>query len=75
MLALLVLPFAAFRRRRRPAALFLWLLLCASAIGLTGCLSDASSGYYGNNPGTYTLSVTASSGALSHTNTVTLVVQ
>lgn len=74
VLALLVLPFASFRRRR-PMALFLWLLLCASAIGLTGCLSDSSSGYYGNNPGTYTLSVTGNSGTLSHTANVTLTVQ
>ena len=74
VLALLVLPFASFRRRR-PIALFLWLLLCASAIGLTGCLSDSSSGYYGNTPGTYTLSVTGNSGNLSHTANVTLTVQ
>jgi hypothetical protein len=73
-LALLVLPFAAFRRRR-PAALFLWILLGISAFGLTGCLSDSSSGYYGNTPQTYTLTVTATSGSLSHATTVTLTVQ
>jgi sugar lactone lactonase YvrE len=75
ILAFLLLPFAFRRRGRRPAAAFLWLLLCASAIGLTGCITDASSGYYANNPGTYTLTVTASSGALSHAATVTLIVQ
>jgi sugar lactone lactonase YvrE len=75
ILAFLLLPFAFLRRRRRPATLLLWLLLCASAIGLTGCITDASSGYYGNNPGTYTLTVVASSGTLSHATTVTLIVQ
>ena len=76
VLAFLLLPFAFRRRRgRRPAALFLWLLLCVSAIGLTGCLSDASSGYYGTTPGTYNLTVTATSGTLTHATTVTLIVQ
>lgn len=75
VLALLVLPFAAFRRRRRPVALFLWLLLGASAVGLTGCLSDSSSGYYGNVPQTYTLTVSGASGTLTHSTTVTLTVQ
>ena len=75
VLAFLLLPFAFRRRGRRPAALFLWLLLCASTISLTGCITAASSGYYANNPGTYTLTVAASSGALSHAATVTLIVQ
>ena len=75
VLALLVLPFAAFRRRRRPVALFLWLLLCASAIGLTGCLSQSSSGYYGNTPTTYNITVSGNSGTLSHSTNVSLTVQ
>jgi sugar lactone lactonase YvrE len=76
--AFLALPFTLIfgRKRRRPAALLLWLMLFASAFGLTGCLSASSSGYYGNDtPGTYTLNVTATSGALSHSAGVTLVRQ
>ena len=75
VLAFLLLPFVFRRRGRRLAALFLWLLLCVSAIGLTGCITDASSGYYGTTPNTYTLAVTATSGALTHATTVTLIVQ
>ena len=75
VLAFLLLPFAFRRRGRRPAALFLWLLLCVSAIGLAGCLSDASSGYYGTTPNTYNLTVTATSGTLTHATTATLIVQ
>ena len=75
VLALLVLPFALTRPRRRSASLFLWLLLCASAVALTGCVTDASSGYYGTNAQTSTLTVTAYSGTLQRATTVTLVVQ
>jgi len=74
VLALLVLPFA-LTRRRRASSLFLWLLLCVSAIGLTGCVTDASSGYYGANAQTSTLTVTAYSGTLQRSTTVTLIVQ
>jgi sugar lactone lactonase YvrE len=72
-LALLVLPFALpFSKRRRPTALLLWLLLFVSAFGLTGCLSDPQSGYYGATPATFPLTVTATSGNLSRSATASL---
>ena len=76
--ALLLLPFALrFRgkRGRRPAALLLWLMMIAGALSLTGCLSDANSGYYGATQQTYSLTATASSGSLSHSAGATLVTQ
>jgi sugar lactone lactonase YvrE len=76
--AFLMLPFAlpwGRKRGRRPAALLLWAMLFASTLGLTGCLSDSQSGYYGTNPETYSLNITASSGTLSHATVVTLVRQ
>jgi hypothetical protein len=73
-LALLALPFI-MRRRRRFASLFLWMAFCISAIGLSGCATDASTGYYGTNPQTFNLTVTATSGTLSHTTNLTLTVQ
>jgi hypothetical protein len=73
VLAFLVLPFALpFRRKRRPAALLLWLLVFAGALGLTGCLSDPQSGYYGTTPSTFALTVTATSGDLSHSANASL---
>jgi sugar lactone lactonase YvrE len=74
VLALLCLPLLGVRRRR-PSSLLLGALLSLAAFGLTGCLSNSSSGYYGVTPQTYTLTVTASSGTLSHSTTVTLTVQ
>ena len=74
-LALLALPFLFRRRRRGPASLFLWVLLFASAVGLTGCVTDASSGYYGNNPQTSTLTVTGTAGTLTHSTNLALIVQ
>lgn len=74
VLALLFLPLLGLRRRR-PSSLLLGIMLCIAAFGLTGCLSSSSAGYYGTTPQTYTLTVTASSGTLSHSTTVTLTVQ
>ena len=74
VLALLFLPLLGLRRRR-PSSLLLGALLCVAALGLTGCLSDSSTGYYGVTPQTYTLTVTATSGTLSRSTTVTLTVQ
>jgi hypothetical protein len=79
--ALLLLPLAFVRRRklanmRRKLFLPLVLVLLAvGATGLTGCLSASGSGYYGQTPQTYTLTVTATSGQLSRTTHVTLIVE
>jgi sugar lactone lactonase YvrE len=79
----LLLPFLGSRglgsrgasRRRR---LGLVLLLAAAAGGLSGC--GALHGFFGQTFGqsgeqTYTITVTATSGTLSHTTTVTLTVE
>jgi hypothetical protein len=42
-------------------------------IGMTGC--GASSGFFGQTPQNYTITVTATSGTLSHSTTVTLTVE
>ncbi len=62
--------------RRRPFQRSLRLLtLACLAVGMSGCVSDASSGFYAGNPSTSTLTVTASSGSLTHTLTLTLQVE
>jgi sugar lactone lactonase YvrE len=74
-LALLLLPASFLARRRRSIARLLILLVgIAAATGLTGCLSDQSTGYYGQMPQTYTLTVTGTSGTLTHSVQVTLTV-
>jgi hypothetical protein len=75
-LALLALPLAWFRRRKRFAALFASLcLLFAITAGLSGCAGPADTGYYGETPQTYNLTVTATSGNLSRSTYLTLTVQ
>ena len=74
-LALLALPLILFRRRRFVASLVLLLALSASLSGLTGCLSSTNTGYYGDNPGSYSLQVVASSGSLTRSTSLTLNVQ
>ncbi|MGA8428558.1 MAG: Ig-like domain repeat protein [Candidatus Sulfotelmatobacter sp.] len=79
MLGMLFLPFAGKIRRSAGKhgrlALLLLLSLCGiSLIGLTGCGSK-DSGFLGNPQTNYTLTVTATSGALSHSTTLTLTVQ
>jgi sugar lactone lactonase YvrE len=71
-LALLLLPL--LRRRKLPTLLALVLLTLVSS-GLTGCLSGTTGGYYATNPVAYTVTVTATSGAVSHSTTVSLTVQ
>ena len=75
-LALLALPLACFRRRKRFAALFASIcLLFAITAGLSGCASAANTGYYGETPQTYNLTVTATSGNLTRSTYLTLTVQ
>jgi sugar lactone lactonase YvrE len=75
-LALLALPLAWFRRRKRIGSLLASVcLLLAITGGLTGCISDPASGYYGQTPKTYNLTVTATSGNLSRSTYLTLTVQ
>jgi hypothetical protein len=49
--------------------------MAAGFTGLTGCITDANSGYYGQTTQTYSLVVSANSGNLSRTTTVTVIVQ
>jgi sugar lactone lactonase YvrE len=75
-LALLALPLAWFRRHKRFSALFASVcLLLAITAGITGCISAASTGYYGETPQTYNLTVTATSGNLARSTYLTLTVQ
>jgi sugar lactone lactonase YvrE len=75
-LALLALPLAWFRRRKRFASLVASIcLLFAITAGLSGCVSAANTGYYGQTPQTYNLTVTATSGNLSRSTYLTLTVQ
>jgi len=78
-LALLLLPFAARLRKsgKRMARFFTVLLILGSGVtaitGLSGC--GARIGYFGQTPKTYTVTVTATMGSLSHDTQVTLTVQ
>ena len=75
-LAFLLLPLAWSRRRKRFGTLLASLcLLVVMTAGLTGCISTPSSGYYGQTPQTYNLTVTATSGNLSRSTYLTLTVQ
>jgi uncharacterized repeat protein (TIGR01451 family) len=72
----LVLSGFGFRKRKRARK---WILAIAIFIGsgLTfyGCASAGNFQKLGTPPGTYTITVTATSGSLQHTAPVTLVVQ
>ena len=75
-LAFLLLPTGFLLRRRRTVVrlLLIFVGLAAVSTGLTGCLQDQATGYYGNDPQTYTVTVTGTSGTLTHTVQVTLTV-
>ena len=76
LLGMLVLPFSGRIRRSadkhgRTLCLLLLALAGSSLIGLAGCGTQSSS----HPPRSYTLTVTATSGALSHATTLTLTVK
>jgi hypothetical protein len=79
LLGLLLLPFAGKLRRagkRLGRTISLLLLLAVGMTvmaGLSGCGSN--SGFFGQQQKTYTVLVTATSGTLSHSTTVTLTVK
>jgi len=72
-------PGMLFARRRRLLDGRLWtiagILLAMLAIGASGCSSSPATNPNATVPGTYVYTVTATSGTLSHTETINLVVQ
>jgi pseudomonalisin len=78
-LALLLLPFAgrlrhSGKRNLRLASVLLFSIAAWAAMaGLSGCAS--LSGYIGQSPQAYTVTVTGTSGTLSHSTTVILTVE
>ena len=76
VLAFLLLPFIAkrnVREKMKGRMLLLVLLMIGVTATLTGC--GSTSGFTLQSPQTYTLTVTATSGTLEHSQTVTLIVQ
>lgn len=69
---LLVLPLAALRRRYRLISLLLVAFIAITAAGITGC---GAGGYFSQPQQTYTITITGTSGVLTHSATVTLTVQ
>jgi hypothetical protein len=71
-------PFVRKRRRAGRAGplacLLLLVAIASAALGLTACGSSRS-GYFGQQEVTYTMTVTATSSALSHTTTVAITVE
>jgi hypothetical protein len=78
-LALLLLPFAGRLRKagNRFSRLLPGMLLLAASLaamaGMSGC--GATIGYFGQAQHSYTVTVTGTSGALSHSTTITITVE
>jgi hypothetical protein len=78
-LGLVLLPLAGMRRRlgktlgRTIFTLFLLVAGASAIAGLSGC--GATSGFFGQAETTYNVLITATSGSLSHSTSVTLTVQ
>jgi len=72
----LLLPVFLLRRTRRKLgqAVALALLLSAGVFALSGCGSNAN-GYFGQSVKNYTITVTGTSGTVTHSSTITLQVQ
>lgn len=78
-LALLLLPFAGRMRRsgrklgRMLTLLFVFAAGIAAVLGTTGC--GSLTGFFAQTPKTYTVTVTGTSGSLSHAGSATLTVE
>jgi len=80
LLGLLLLPLAGIRRMRRAQRKFSKLLsvaLLAAGLGaitvLSGC--GSTNGFFGQSAQTYSITVTATGGGVSHTATVNITIQ
>lgn len=76
-LALLFLPLAGFRRARKlwMRSLMLLVLLAGNLIATTSLSGCTSSGYFGQTPKTFTVTVTGNNGLFTRTTNVTLTVE
>jgi len=76
---LLLLPLLGIRRiRRKIRALPKGIAYCLAALlllGGLGAMTGCSGGYFGGGPNTYTITVTGTSGTLTHSTTVTLTLE
>jgi hypothetical protein len=76
---ILLLPFAGGMRRigkrlgKTASILMLMIAGLTAAVALSGC--GSSNGFFGQPQKTYTVTVTATSGALSHSTNLTLIVE